>query len=201
MCVVLRARVVGLRFVLAGRLCKYAGSRAHTWCAHTLLCGHVPCVRLGACLLRLVVGVFARWVVGLGVCATARVRVGVCAFGVGALVGWWDSSVSPPRLFACLALTSWRGLLWRVRAGSARRAGRLYGRDNHVPPIQRGAVPVAWRGGEKREGWCARGVVNIRTHRERGDTGRALVGLAGGGVWVGACVLVRTIPVLLTWGR
>ena len=33
-------------------LSKYAGSRAHTWCAHTCWCGHVPCVRLGAYLQR-----------------------------------------------------------------------------------------------------------------------------------------------------
>lgn len=103
-------------------------------------------------------GVFARWVVGFGVCATARVRVGVCAFGVGALVGWWDSSVSPPRLFACLALTSWRGRLWRVRAGSARRAGRLVWAGHGCPAHTAWRCPrcVAW-GREERRVVCSRG--------------------------------------------
>ena len=49
-------------------------------------------------------GVFAcgwlGFVFALGVCSS----FGVCVFGVGVLVGWWDSVVPPPPLFcpACL---------------------------------------------------------------------------------------------------
>lgn len=56
-----------------------------------------------------------------------------------------------------------------------------------VPPIQRGAVPVAWRGErEERRVVCSRGGEHAHTQRERegesgGVSGRALVGLAGGG--------------------
>lgn len=133
-------------------------------------------------------GVFARWVVGWGVCATARVRVGVCAFGVGALVGWWDSSVSPPRLSACLALTSWRGWLWRVRAGSARRAGRLVWAGHGCPAHTAWRCPrcVAW-GREERRVVCSRGGEHTHAQRE----GRHRPGACWPGWWRGLGWCVR----------
>lgn len=78
-------------------------------------CGRVPCVRLGAYLLGLVVGVFACGWLGFGVCvAVVFVWVFAC-FGVGVLVGWWGGMVSllPVLLvclFACLFVL-WCGLV------------------------------------------------------------------------------------------
>lgn len=64
-----------------------------------------------------------------------------------------------------------------------------------VPPIQRGAVPVAWRGErEERRVVCSRGGEHAHTQRERegGATGRAIV------AWLGA-VRVVTLPSLGAW--
>ena len=94
----LRARVVCLRFVRAGRLLFHGSPVALTLgCAHTLLCGRFVFARVveeQAC-----VGVFARGWLG---CAFLCSPFGVCVGGVGALVGWWDNRVPPPLAPACL---------------------------------------------------------------------------------------------------
>ena len=92
-------------------------------------------------------GVFARGWLGLGVCATARVRLWCLRALVCALAwGWWDNHcpAAPFAPLACLLACSrlWCGRCWRVR-GTAFPDGRraaLLGRDNRVPPH------TAWRG-------------------------------------------------------
>ena len=110
---------------------------------------------------------------GFGVYAGC-VRCGCLRFLVLARqLGGGGGVVLPPRLFACLALTC------RVRAAARGGLGGKAGR----------AVPLLLRGvGESGE--------HTRAHRERGReglaSGRAIIGLAGGGG--GVRVLARTIP-------
>ena len=111
-------------------------SRAHTWCAHALWRGR-SCVRVGAYLQRLAVGVFARGRLGLGVCATARVRLWCLRALVCALAwGWWDNHYpAAPAPFAWLALTLWCGLEKRVRepVGGQVRGGNGAGQSCPAP--------------------------------------------------------------------
>lgn len=73
---------------------------------------------------------------------------------------------------------------WGVRAGlcaagwAASMGGTWLSR-----PYSVALSPLRGVGREKREGWCARGVVNTRAHAEREgrDTGRAIVAWLGAG--------------------
>ena len=146
-------RRVSLRFVRAGRLCKYAGSRAHTWLRpHAAVWARSLC-SLGGVLAEACCGRVCSvggWVWCLRYCPCSP--FGVCAFGVGALVGWWDSSVSPPRFFACLRAHAlvWAALAWAALAWAAGWAATWGGTTLSRPTLRGGAVPVVWRG-ERRE--------------------------------------------------
>ena len=125
-------------------------------------------------MLRLVVGVFARWVVGCGVfawgvCVSWCWRSGGCA---------WFALLWPPCLVACLALTCrvWAALAWAVAcAGWGGKVGA--GQSCPAPTVWR-AVPgccvacgVVWRGV-----WGARRVLTrVRARRW------AVAAVAGGG--------------------
>ena len=133
-------------------------------------------------------GVFARWVVGFGVCVWV---VFVWVFALSgcwrACLGWWGSVVPPPPLprLACLlacVLTLWCGRCWRVR-GTALPDGRraaMLGRDMVVPPHTAWrAVPGCCVRGEGEKGWgCSQGA-NARIHKQRDGVSW------GGPCWLG----------------
>lgn len=151
---VLRARPCGGFACFAS--CRGA---APLFCAHTSLLAHALWrgrESVCACGAAPVVGVFARWVVGVWCLRYCPCSFGVFAcFGVGAVScvrrlpvwGWWDSvaaSAPLPRLACLLAcvLTPWCGLVGVCAAGACGVGAwaALLGRDNRVPPH------TAWRG-------------------------------------------------------
>lgn len=133
-------------------------------------------------------GVFACGWLGLGVCATARVRLWCLRALVCALAwGWWDNHCpAAPAPLAWLVLTLWCGLEKRVRGGVCPMGGgRQVGRDMVVPPhtLLGGTVPARYVHVEERRVGVLPGVVNTRAQREGGGaTGRAIAGTGGGGV-------------------
>lgn len=82
-------------------------------------------------------GVFARGWLGLGVCATARVRLWCLRALVCALAwGWWDNHCpAAPAPLAWLVLTLWCGLEKRVRepVGGQVRGGNGAGQSCPAP--------------------------------------------------------------------
>ena len=110
--------------------------RSHLVCPHVLVWARSLC-SLGAYLLRLAVGVFARGWLGLGVCATARVRLWCLRALVCALAwGWWDNHCpAAPAPLAWLVLTLWCGLEKRVRetVGGQVRGGNGAGQSCPAP--------------------------------------------------------------------
>lgn len=203
---VLRARPCGGFACFAS--CRGA---APLFCAHTSLLAHALWrgrESVCACGAAPVVGVFACGWLGFGVCATARVRVGVCVlwcWRFGGVVGQCGPAAPAPARLGWLVLTSlvwacWRVRGWRVRGG---RVGGLVGAGHGCPApyCVAWATSVApWRGRERRGVWGAPGVLT-RAHtqrevRERGEPrGADGGGLAGGGGAYSWCVLlVHTTP-------
>ena len=223
----LRARVGRLRFVRAGRLLFHGSPVALTLgCAHTLLCGRFVFARVveeQACCGRVCLRVAGFRVYAGGVFAFWCLRFWCWRFG--GVVGQCGPAAPLPRLLACV-LTLWCGRCWRVRC-SLGCGVTVMGRDNVVPPHTL-LVARRWllRARGRREGLGVRvrvlpRVVNIILLRsptwERvppvgaeqgvsGASGRAIVGLGGGGVRVspfgGGVGLVVTISLgsVRGWG-
>lgn len=130
-------------------------------------------------------GVFACGWLGFVFTRGACSPFGVCAFGVGALVGWWDSvAASAPHYAHCplaggvLVLTP---LVWALLAcaGYCAAGATVMGRDMIVPPHTAWRCPrcVACKRRVGALSWCA----NTRAHAERKRGGGR--GASWGGPW------------------
>ena len=130
--------------------CCHGFPRSHVLLAHARRRGRF-CVCVGVAA-GLVVGVFARWVVGCGVFAW-----GVCAFGVGVRVGARGSfCFGCPCLVVCLALTRrvWGGFgvcrVGRVPGGACDGAGQSCPAPTvWLRPLMRAPGGGCSRGGER----------------------------------------------------
>ena len=165
----------------AGRLCKYAGFRAHTWCAHTCWCGHACLCSLGGVLAEACCGRVCSWVVGLRFFVFAWVFALSGCWRFGGVVGR-----GCPAAPLSLAVLWWAGF-WRSRSGVGVKSvwasawATSMGRDVVVPPLC-GVVALLL------PLLCARG-------RERGSHRPGVLAWLGAGCVSGASALVAgTIP-------
>ena len=183
------------------------GSRAHTVLPTRCWCGR-SCVRAGVAA-GLVVGVFARWVVGVWCLRWGCVRLGclracLCALAWG-VVGQCGPAAPPcPACLLACVLTLWRGrCLVCARLVCARWAeGGQVGAGQRCPAPCCVALGCFGRPVARKErkwvgvlSWCANARAYAHAERERGASGRAIAGLAGGVRGVLGWLSVRTVVV------